>query len=222
MFRCLSLILCVLTSSPGSLAGQDPEPTKPSVRVPTYPNSTCPIMGKKVSMPLFVDTEMGRFYLCCKPCVRKVLRDVPAAHKTAYARVETLANEVCPVSGEPIGEDAVEVTLQGYSFKVCCEACVAAARKHHQTTLVRLHEPDLVEVGNQTCPIRAKPVVPNAFVVIDDAIVNLSSPRLVAEARKDPGKVLAKARKIAAAQPKPEAKQPPKDKSKDSAKEKRK
>lgn len=218
MFRCLSLILCVLMSSAGSLPGQDPDPTQPSVRVPTYPNSTCPIMGKKVSMPLFVDTEMGRFYLCCKPCVRKVLRDVPAAHKTAYPRVETVANEVCPVSGEPIGEDAVEVTLQGSSFKVCCEDCVAPARKHHQTTLLRLHEPKLVEVGNQTCPIRDKPVVPNAFVVIDDAVVNLSSPRLVAEVRKDPVKVLAKARKIAADQP--ETKEPPKDKGKESEKEK--
>lgn len=197
MFRLLSFAL----STASWLAAQTP--AEPDVRVPTFPNSTCPIMGKKVSMPLFVDTEVGRFYLCCKPCVRKVLKDVPTAHKTAYPAVEEVANEVCPISGEPIGELAVEVTLQGYRFKVCCAGCVDQARAQHQTTLVRLREPALVDLGNRTCPVSGKAVAANAFVVIGNAIVHLSDAALVADVEKAPAAVLAKARKIAAAQPKP-------------------
>ncbi len=199
MFRPLSAVFALSSL----LAAQDPAPAGPQVRVPTFPNSTCPIMGKKVSMPLFVDTDMGRFYLCCKPCVRKVLADVPTAHKTAYPAVETVANEVCPVSGEPIGEQKVEVVLQGFRFAVCCAGCVAEARQQHQRTLVRLREPALVDVGNKTCPVSGKPTAPNAFAVVGDSIVHLESPRLVAEVEKAPVAVLEKAKKIAAAQPKP-------------------
>ena len=120
------------------LTAQAPTDPVPALQaeVPTFANATCPIMGKKVSMPLFVDTELGRFYVCCKPCYKKILANVPAAHQTAYPVVQEVKNAVCPVSGEPIGADAVVVTLQGYRFSVCCEACVAQARQHSQVTLV--------------------------------------------------------------------------------------
>lgn len=184
------------------LAAQDP-PAPPRAEVPTFPNPTCPIMGKKVSMPLFVDTDLGRFYVCCKPCYKKVLADVPAAHKTAYPVVQEVANPTCPVSGEPIGPEAVAVVLQGYSFKVCCDGCVPAARQHSQVTLTRITRPRSIDVGNRTCPLTGAEVVPNAFVVVDDAIVHLAAARLAEQAGKDPAAVLAKARQIAASQPPP-------------------
>ncbi|MCB9884077.1 MAG: hypothetical protein H6838_01220 [Planctomycetes bacterium] len=199
MFRPFSSFMLAAAS----LAAQSQTPAEPPVRVPTYPNSTCPIMGKKVSMSLFVDTDMGRFYLCCKPCVRKVLADVPTAHKTAYPVVEDVANEVCPVSGEPIGEHKVSVVLQGFRFSVCCAGCVEAAQKDTQLTLIKLREPGLVVVGNRTCPISGKPVVDNAVVVIGDNLVHLASPRLLEDVEKAPAATLAKAREIAKAQPKP-------------------
>lgn len=181
-----------------------PSPEVPELRVevPTFQNPTCPIMGKKVSMPLFVDTELGRFYVCCKPCYRKVLRDLPAAHKTAYPVVEAHANTVCPVSGEPIGEDAVEVTLQGHRFKVCCAGCVADARTHSQVTLVRLTRPTTVDTGNTTCPVSGKAVSANAFVLVGDALVHLATAALAEDVAKAPAAMLAKAQQIAAAQPK--------------------
>lgn len=181
------------------VTAQGPAPSR--AEVPTFPNPTCPIMGKKVSMPLFIDTELGRFYVCCKPCYKKVLADVPAAHKTAYPVVQDVANATCPVSGEPIGADAVPVVLQGYRFRVCCDGCVAAARQHSQVTLTRVTRPGSVDVGNRTCPLTGAEVAPNAFVVIDDAIVHLAAAKLLEEAGKDPAAVLAKAKRIAAAQP---------------------
>ncbi|HEX6813887.1 MAG TPA: hypothetical protein VF384_19855 [Planctomycetota bacterium] len=185
------------------LPAQDP-PAPPAaplpVDVPTFANPTCPIMGKKVSMPLFLDTELGRFYVCCKPCYKKIAADLPAAHKTAYPVVQQVENDVCPVSGQPIGEDALAITLQGFRFKLCCSACVEEARSDSQLTLTKITR-KVVDLGNEKCPVSGKPTAPNAFAVVGETIVRLSSPLLVDEVRKDPATVLEKARSLAKAQP---------------------
>jgi hypothetical protein len=152
-------------------------------------------------MPLFVDTDLGRFYVCCKPCYKKVLADLPTAHKTAYPVLQEWKNEVCPMSGEPIGADAVPITLQGHRFMLCCTGCVAGARAESQVALAKITQPKTVDVGNTTCPVSGKATVANAFVRIDDHVVRLSSSALAADAAKDPAAVLAKARAIAKAQP---------------------
>jgi hypothetical protein len=198
-------MLSVLFATVSLLTAQmPPAAAGPAVSVPSFANSTCPIMGKKVSMPLFVDTELGRIYLCCKPCVRKVLADVPTAHKTAYPVVQDAANQVCPVSGAPIGERRASLVLQGFKLDLCCEGCIDAARKAAQVVLARLTTPALTEVGNQTSPVDGKPIAPNAFAVVGDAIVRLSSPQQVAEVEKAPQAMLDKARAIRAQQPQPE------------------
>lgn len=198
-----SLLAAALAAA--ALSSQDPpapaKPQAPKVDVPTFANATCPIMGKKVSMPLFVDTELGRFYVCCKPCYKKIQADVPAAHKTAYPVVQDVPNTVCPVSGEPIGEDAVAVTLQGHRFKVCCAGCVDAARQHSQVTLVKATRPAVADVGNSTCPVTGDPVAKNAFVLVGDALVHLASPAAADAVAKDPAAMLAKAQAIAKAEP---------------------
>lgn len=182
---------------------------EPTATVPTSPNATCPIMGKKVSAPLFVDTELGRIWLCCKPCIKKVLADVPTAHKTAYPVVQEHKNTVCPVTGTAIGEHAATVTLQGHRFQVCCIECATKARSDSQPTLAKLLNDKLQEVGNTTCPIRGTAVAANAFVVIGEHIVRLADAKAVDEASKAPAATLSKAQAIAKAQP-PQPKHEPK------------
>ena len=195
LFACIVFVLCANAQAPAV-------PDKPAltVEVPTFANPTCPIMGKKVSMPLFIDTELGRFYVCCKPCYKKIAADLQAAHKTAYPVVQEVKNDVCPVSGEPIADGAVPITLQGYSFKLCCAACVEQARKNSQITLTKLTR-KVKDLGNETCPVSGKQVTPNAFALVGDTIVHLSSPLLVDDVKQDPASVLEKARTIAKAQP---------------------
>lgn len=206
MFRCsIPLFLTLALPAQESPAAKPAEtaPQSPRVEVPVFPNATCPIMGKKVSMPLSVDTELGRIWVCCKPCYKKVLRDVAAAHKTAYPTVEAHANTTCPVSGEPIGEHAVEVTLQGHRFRVCCIACTADAQKQSQRTLARVLQPKLVDVGNTTCPVTGQPVADNVVVTIGDHLVRLATPLVIDDVQKDPAGVLAKAQEIRKKQPAP-------------------
>ncbi|MBL8738554.1 MAG: hypothetical protein JNL12_19150 [Planctomycetes bacterium] len=186
----------LLSLSLGTLPAQQPTAT-----VPAAPNATCPIMGKKVSLPLFVDTELGRIWVCCKPCFKKVLKDVPKAHQTAYPVVEAVANTVCPVSGEAIGEPKVEVTLQQKRFFVCCHGCVATARADAQVVLAKLAEPQLVDLGNDLCPISGAKTTANQFVVIAGHVVRLADGKAVEASKQDPEGTLAKAKKLAAEQP---------------------
>lgn len=217
------LLLSALTAA---LPAQEP----PRVEVPVAPNASCPIMGKKVSLPLFVDTELGRIWVCCKPCFKKVLADVPKAHQTAYPVVTEVKNETCPVSGEAIGKDAVVVTLQQKRFSLCCGGCLDTAKKDAQAVLAKLAEPKLVDVGNDVCPVRGTKTVPNAFAIVDGHLVRLADGKAVEDVQKDPAAMLAKAKKLAAeqapkqkhvhqpapakeqpkAEPKPEAKDAPK------------
>jgi hypothetical protein len=209
-------LLAVATSAQDVKPAPAPTPTPPApeakapvVEVPTFANATCPIMGKKASIPLFVDTDLGRFYVCCKPCFKKVLADVPKAHQTAYPTVEEVRNAICPVSGRPSGRAAVMVTLQGYRFAVCCDECVPKAQKHSQTTLVKLTRKDVVDVGNGYCPVSGEPVVANAFVLVDGAMVHLSSQKHVDAVKQAPATMLAKARELAKTPPAPTPVIPP-------------
>jgi hypothetical protein len=183
------------------LAAALPAQEPPSVEVPAAPNASCPIMGKKVSLPLFVDTELGRIWVCCKPCFKKVLANVPKAHQTAYPVVAEVKNTICPVSGEAIGKDAVVVTLQANRFSVCCSGCVDVAKKDAQAVLAKIGEPKLVDLGNDVCPVRGTPTAPNAFVVVDGQVVRLADAKAVDDVKKDPAAALAKAKKLAAEQP---------------------
>lgn len=179
-------------------AAEDPPPP-PRVRVPIYPNVACPIMAKPISTRLFVDTELGRFWVCCKGCDEDILAHVEDAHRTAYPVVKRVDNKICPVSGEPIPkEDAPRLVLQGFDFALCCKACIPKARADSQVVLARLNEPQLVDLGNRTCPVSGEPVDPRTFVVIDATIVRLAQPRSVAAVEERPDAILAKARQIRA------------------------
>lgn len=170
---------------------------------PIYPNSACPIMGKAISSVLHVDTELGRFYACCKACYADILADVPAAYAAAYPNEQRLDNKRCPLTGAALDERAPRVRLQGFDFAVRDEATARRARAHAQLALVRLHRPELVDLENALCPISGTPVVPNAFALIEGTIVHLSSPKLLAEVEAAPAQVLAKARSLPRANSQP-------------------
>lgn len=176
------------------------EPAAPQVRVPARPNAACPIMGKPISLKLYADTDRGRIWVCCKSCIVDIQADVPVAHASAWPSIEQRRNELCPVTGEALREDSPRVVLQGYEFSVLDAKAAAHARADHQATLARLLEPGLEDVGNRTCPVTDRPVTPNQIVVIGDAIVRVVDARQLEAIEADPAGVLAKARRLRAAQ----------------------
>jgi hypothetical protein len=179
-------------------APQDAAPA--GVRVPIHPNAACPIMGKPISTKLYAETERGRIWVCCKSCIVDILADVPTAHSSAWPTVEKLANERCPVTGEPIVEDSPRVLLQGYEFSVLDAKALARARADHQATLAKLLDPGLEDVLNATCPVTGQPATPNQIVVIGSAIVRVTDARALEPIEADPAGVLAEARRLRAAE----------------------
>jgi hypothetical protein len=180
---------------------QPAAPAKPvlSVTVPTYINTTCPIMAKPASKAMWADTAKGRIYVCCPPCIAKILKDPERAYAAAYPVAKKAGNTVCPITDKPLGADAVTVTLQGYEVGVCA-TCAEKAKTNHQITLAKALDPKIVEIRNETCPITSQPVATNAFCVIGTELVHLSSPKVVEDVKKDPAKALQAAKDIVAKQ----------------------
>jgi hypothetical protein len=203
LFAALTLAVAPRTQDAKPAPTPAPAAQAPAVEVPAFPNATCPIMGKKASAVLSVDTDLGRFYVCCKPCFKKVLADVPKAHQTAYPVVEEHKNTTCPVSGRAVGKDAVAVTLQGHRFQVCCQDCVPSAQKQSQPTLTKLLKPGAVDVGNTVCPVSGEAVDGNAIVLVDGAIVRLASHKHVEAVKQAPATMLERARSNAKPPAKP-------------------
>jgi hypothetical protein len=215
MLRILPLVLLV-----ASAPAQDSPPVPQSrpaaaqpagagqaatVTVPAFPNKSCAIMGKPVSAKLFVDTEMGRIYMCCKACTKKILADVPKAHQTAYPVVKKAGNKVCPIMGGPIEKDSPTVVVQGYEVSVCCEDCIKEVQENAQVVLALVTDPKVVDVANKTCPVTEQPVAKNTFCLIGNQLVHLSSADCVEEAKKDPAKTLQRAQELRAREKKEEA-----------------
>ena len=131
----------------------------PVVTVPTCANPICPIMHKPIVIKQFTETEMGRIYVCCPPCIAKIKKDVPAAYKLAYPTTTKAGNKTCPVTGKPLDDKAVTILLQGYEIGLSSADAIAAARADAQITLAKATRPKVVDVGNRTCPINGQPVV---------------------------------------------------------------
>ena len=179
------------------LVPQDAPPA-PLVRVPSYPNTTCPIMGKPISSRLFVDTDKGRFWVCCKGCNEEILLDLETAHRAAYPVVKRLELERCPITHEPLPEEPATIVLQGFEIPLCCAPCAADMRRDSQIVLALLLEPELEDLANPRCPVDDEPVVANAFCVIDGVLVRLSDPRHVEPITEKPREHLERARAIVA------------------------
>lgn len=204
-FQSIALALAIAASlaAPSDPGRQDGVPPPAAsgelvVTVPQFPNPSCPIMGKPISDKLWVDLDQGRIYICCKACIKKIVAAPDAAYRTAYPKLEKVGNKLCPITGKQIEADSPTVILQGRQFAVCCEKCPTIARASAQVVLAKVMNPKLVDVGNATCPISGDAVDPNAFCVIGEKLVHLSSTDHVEAVKKDPKAALAKAIELAA------------------------
>lgn len=215
-FRYCLLIAMVLTVSASVARAEDPPPAPkppaaperpaPVVSVPTFQNTTCPIMGKPSSLALFTDTaDHGRIYVCCMPCVPKIKRDQDRAYTAAYPTVRRVGNTTDPLTGRALGEDAVTLSLQGYEIRVAPQS-VKRTKANAQIVLTLLLRANVLDVGNLRSPISNQPVVDNVFVLIDNDLVRLAAATEVEDVKRDPERARRTAKEIAARQA---AQQPP-------------
>jgi len=111
-----------------------------------YPLEVCVISGEELgSMGEPVDyvygTRLVRF--CCKSCVKsfekapdKQLARVDAA--LIKKQKATYPLQVCAVSGEPLGDGAVDYLYGVTLVRLCCKDCTKAVKKNPDAVLAKL------------------------------------------------------------------------------------
>lgn len=97
-----------------------------------YPLKTCAISGEELGSmgtPVTLVLDGTAVQLCCKSCVKKAsAKPAEMAAKVkaaAYAQQLKTVNETCPVGGEKIGDEKVDVMFGTRLVRFCCEKCAA-------------------------------------------------------------------------------------------------
>ena len=192
------LVVPLLAVTLGLAAPQGEEEGKAdetlTVVVPFYGNPNCPFMGKPVKPDAYIEHEGQKAYFCCSRCKAKAEADPAAVVARAYAEMETIENEFCPVGKhETSSEKAVEVTFQGHRLTLCCSGCEGKFEKSPNLFLTMALHPDAEVLNAETCPASANAVDADTHVIIGDKIVRLCCPKCVKAAQADPAATLEKA-----------------------------
>ena len=100
----------------------------------TYPLTTCLASGRPIDVKgtptnAVYGNRLMRF--CCGGCANYVIKDptrLSNAMKTLDTAViakqgPTYTSKTCPISGEELGDDAVDVVVGGSMIRVCCDSC---------------------------------------------------------------------------------------------------
>lgn len=163
---------------------------------------TCPIMGKPVDASMkstIVDGQ--KIFVCCPPCIEKInadpkpnLEKVQSQYKKHVAKemqaasdlAHIKAQEICPVTGKPLGSmgDPIKVKVgpEEVAF-LCCKGCVGQKiqAQHWQTVQTNLAK------AQKTCPIMGKPVdATMKSVVVKGRKIFVCCPPCIDKIKADP------------------------------------
>ncbi|MCA9450937.1 MAG: hypothetical protein KC931_27690, partial [Candidatus Omnitrophica bacterium] len=102
-----------------------------------FGNKKCPDMGGDVSSESYVEVVendgklVGRIYMCCDGCDKKVKENFAELYKTFYrTNPKTgkaidpldLKNSTCPITGKPVAEKEW-MEYNGMIVRFCCAKC---------------------------------------------------------------------------------------------------
>jgi len=114
-----------------------------------YPTDTCAVSGEKLGEmgdPINLVYRNRLIRLCCKGCkpdfdadpakfLRALDERVIARQRAAYP------SKTCVVSGDPLGDDAVERVFGNRLVRFCCEGCPEDFRKDPRSYLAKIKVP---------------------------------------------------------------------------------
>lgn len=133
--------------------------------------ATCPVSSKPAIESSYVEENGKKVYFCCKNCPKAYAKDPKKfANKTRKQLLETeqIVQVACPVSGQPIDEEAMVEYGDG-KVGFCCEKCVAKFEKAGDDEKLKILFAEL-EKGftlQTMCPVSNKPINPEASVEHD-------------------------------------------------------
>lgn len=135
-----------------------------------YMVTNCPVTGKKLGSmgnPAITEIEGREVRLCCMPCKAKFEADPAKYFKIMDAELASMQRKAypmstCIISDETLGNDPVEVVVQGRLVRVCCNGCARKVRKAPEQYIALL---DAAVIAAQfpsypmtTCPIGKGPL----------------------------------------------------------------
>jgi YHS domain-containing protein len=88
-------------------------------------NKMCPVMNSAASEKYRTEYKGQYVYFCCQGCVTMFQKD-PAtyvAKLSAEDQEAIKANEICPVTKEPIPDQTRWIEHEGRKVYFCCEGC---------------------------------------------------------------------------------------------------
>ena len=182
-----------------------------AAQLPSYPLSTCPISDEELDEGAVNVVAEGRLVrVCCKRCAAKV-KESPAE---AIAAVDAgvIADQgprypigTCPVSGEELGEGAVDVVVGTKLVRTCCKRC-AAKVKSDSTEAMAAVDAGWIEAGKKGYAVEVCPVSGEKLgsmgepvdVLYGTRLVRLCCKGCVKKVRTDGAAVVAKLDELAA------------------------
>ena len=181
-------------------------------QLPSYPLDTCPLSGEKLGDGAQNVVKDGRLVrTCCGKCAKKVHEDPSAAFAMIDRGVIAQQGKryplaTCPISGEELGEDAVDTVIGTKLVRTCCKRCVAPIQKDSTAAMAKV-DAAWIKAGMKTYKLDVCPVSGEKLGSMGDPIDYLYGTRLVRfcckgcvkEIKKDPASVLAKLDAAAAA-----------------------
>lgn len=112
---------------------------------PAYPLDTCVVSGEELSADETYETVVdGRLYrLCCKKCEAAIQKDPAKFEAKVVAAV--IADQgprypltTCPMSGEKLGDDAIDHVDGTKLVRFCCKKCIAGYAKDPAAVMAKV------------------------------------------------------------------------------------
>ncbi|MBM3288751.1 MAG: hypothetical protein FJY92_01230 [Candidatus Hydrogenedentes bacterium] len=172
-----------------------------------YPLDKCPLSGKALTDEAVVAVKDGReFKFCCNGCKGKLDSDTASVIGKADAAIiekqkASYPLDTCIMSGEKLGDKAVDAVINNRLVRVCCADCVDSFKKDVAGNLKKL---DAAVIEKQkdahtakTCPVSGEELgsMGDAYnVVIANQMVSLCCKGCEKKLRAAPAKYMAAAK----------------------------
>jgi len=126
----LALVI-IAAASAAAVAFDGPQPGVDGAK-PAVTNKLCPVSGGAVNEKHRTLYQGQYVYLCCEGCLTEFNKtpEVFVAKLSKEDREAIKANDVCPITGEPI-DKKLSVDYEGRRVYFCCDHCVDKFKKDH-------------------------------------------------------------------------------------------
>jgi len=175
-------------------------------RIDVYPLDTCAVAKSKLGgmgEPVVIRHEGREFRFCCAKCTPKFEAEPAKFIASVDERIIAQQKKVyplttCPISGEKLGDTAVDFVVNNRLVRTCCPQCKPKVIASPAETLAKI-DAAMVEAQLKCYPLTTCPVSGEALdamggpvdVLVGHRLIRLCCKNCKEELAKDPQKALA-------------------------------